>query len=94
MGNVKFRSRFMGAGTAKDLRIPADSEHVKATKMSTDSKITDIEDAATARWLSGALAPAQRQLQTGPSDEAIERIWARVFEDAAPRSKPASSIAA
>jgi len=61
--------------------------------MSNTSNISGIEDASTARWLSGALAPAQRRSKDGPTAEAIDRIRARVFGDAAPR-KARRSIAA
>jgi hypothetical protein len=44
--------------------------------------ITSIEDASTARWLARALAPARNRVQAEPSDEAIQRIRARVFGEA------------
>jgi len=93
LGAVKDTREFPGAGTVKDLGIAADSEIVKATTMSNANNINEIEDASTARWLSGALAPAQRRAKDGPTAEAIDRIRARVFGDAAPR-KARRSIAA
>lgn len=50
----------------------------------TPAAITNIEDASTARWLAKTLAPARNRVQAEPSEEAIERIRARVF-GAAPR---------
>jgi hypothetical protein len=77
----------------KDSRPAADSETVKATTMSTNAKISDIEDASTSRWLATTLAPAQRRVKEGPSAEAIDRIRARVFGEA-PARKATRSIAA
>lgn len=50
----------------------------------TPAAVTSIEDASTARWLSKTLAPARNRVQAEPSEEAIERIRARVF-GAAPK---------
>lgn len=75
--------------------IPADAETVKATNMPDESasNVTTIEDATTARWLSKALAPARAEAASGPSAEAVDRIRARVFGEAAPR-RAARKIAA
>jgi hypothetical protein len=43
------------------------------------ANITSIEDAATVRWLARVLAPARNRLAGEPSDEALERVRARVF---------------
>ena len=59
----------------------------------TAATITDIEDAAAARWLSKKLEPARAQVQATPTDDAVDRIRARVFGDAAAR-KTSRSIAA
>jgi hypothetical protein len=55
--------------------------------------ITDIEDAATVRWLANALAPARAEARHEPTDEAIDRMRARVFGKAA-RPKHRQRIAA
>jgi hypothetical protein len=57
---------------------------MKATTMTdeTPTAITNIEDAATARWLARTLAPTRALVQAGPSDEALGRIRARVFGEA------------
>ncbi len=59
----------------------------------TAAQVTDIQDAATARWLSKQLEPARADVQALPSGEAVDRIRARVFGDAATR-KTSRSIAA
>lgn len=41
--------------------------------------VTNIEDAAAARWLGRVLAPARTHNADGPSDEAIDRIRLRVM---------------
>ena len=41
--------------------------------------ITDIEDAATVRWLARALAPARAASHREPTDAAIDRMRARIF---------------
>ncbi len=61
--------------------------------MSDANRINEIEDAATARWLAATLTPAKRRISQRPTDEAIDRIRARVFGDAAAR-KVTRSIAA
>ncbi len=48
----------------------------------TPAAITNIEDAATARWLAVTLAPARALVQAEPSEQALDRIRARVFGDA------------
>ncbi|MGH7621557.1 MAG: hypothetical protein ACREMU_04390 [Gemmatimonadaceae bacterium] len=55
--------------------------------------ITDIEDAATVRWLARALAPARADARRSPTDEAIDRMRARVF-GAQERPKHRQRIAA
>lgn len=57
------------------------------------AKITDIEDAATAKWLAKTLEPARAEAGARPDVDAVERIRARVFGDALPR-KASRSIAA
>ena len=47
--------------------------------------ITDIEDAATVRWLARTLAAARADARRLPSDEAVDRIRTRVFGDATAR---------
>jgi len=59
----------------------------------TAATVTDIEDAATARWLDRTLQPARARLQRVPDTSAIERIRARVLGEAAAR-RAARSIAA
>ncbi len=59
----------------------------------TQAGITEIEDAATARWLTKALATARDEAQDGPTEEAVDRIRARVLGDTAVR-KVARRIAA
>jgi hypothetical protein len=44
--------------------------------------ITNFEDAATVRWLVRVLAPARNRVASGPTDEALERIRARIFGEA------------
>jgi hypothetical protein len=84
-----------GAGTVKDLRVSADSETVKAMNMTTKpaDNITDIEDAAAAKWLAKLLEPARARAKAAPDAEAVGRIRARVFGDALPR-KASRRIAA
>ncbi len=48
----------------------------------TPAAVTSIEDAAIARWLARTLAPARARVQAEPSDEALDRIRARVFGQA------------
>lgn len=89
------RAPNLGAGTVKDLRVSADSETMRVTDMTTrgTANIDSIEDAKTARWLSQTLAPARAGIKAAPTDDAIARIRARVFGDAAVR-KTQRSIAA
>ena len=50
----------------------------------TPAIITDIEAATTARWLVKALAPARAEAARVPSEEAVDRMRARIFgEDTA-----------
>jgi hypothetical protein len=53
----------------------------------TAAAITSIEDASTARWLTQTLAPARDRVQAEPSDEALERIRARVFGEAPKKAR-------
>ncbi len=57
----------------------------------TPAAITSIEDASAARWLASALEPARARGATEPTDEAIERIRARVFGE---RPRRAGTLAA
>jgi len=59
----------------------------------TAHNVTGIEPAATARWLARALEPARRDVRTGPTAEAVDRIRARVFGEAL-SAKPPRRIAA
>jgi hypothetical protein len=59
----------------------------------TAANVTTIEDATAARWLAKTLAPARADVAAGPSAEAVDRIRARVFGEAAPR-RAARKIAA
>lgn len=49
--------------------------------------ISDFEDAATARWLSAKLEPARKAAHDVPSAEAVARMRARIFGEAAPEKK-------
>jgi hypothetical protein len=62
------------------------TEHTPAT-------VSDIEDAATARWLTRTLGPARAAVMRAPTAEAVDRIRARVLGEAAPR-KHTRSLAA
>jgi hypothetical protein len=53
----------------------------------TTATITDIQDAATARWLTTTLAPARSRSQAAPSAEAVERMRLRIFGAPARKSK-------
>jgi hypothetical protein len=77
----------MGAGTATDPLPAADAEIGMKAKMNTrqPAAITDIEDAATVRWLANTLAPARAEARRLPSEEALDRIRTRVFGDTATR---------
>jgi hypothetical protein len=55
--------------------------------------ITDIEDAATVRWLARTLAPARAEARYTPTDDAIDRMRTRVFGKPA-RPKQRQRIAA
>ncbi|HYM14421.1 MAG TPA: hypothetical protein VEZ14_02555 [Dehalococcoidia bacterium] len=54
--------------------------------------VTDIEDAASARWLAKLLAPARARIQAAPDADAIARIRERVLGERAAKARP--SIAA
>jgi hypothetical protein len=41
--------------------------------------ITDIEDAATVRWLARTLAQARAAMRHEPTEDAVERMRARIF---------------
>jgi hypothetical protein len=86
----------MGAGTVKDLGVPADSEIEGLEAMTTKTEsatITSIETATTARWLTRTLAPARARTKDAPTAEAVDRIRARVFGEPAAK-KTERSIAA
>jgi hypothetical protein len=55
--------------------------------------ITDIEDAATVRWLANTLAPARAEARHEPTEDAIDRMRTRVF-GAAARPRHRQGIAA
>lgn len=59
----------------------------------TESRITDIETAALARWLRRTLSGTRARVGTTPSPEAVDRIRARVFGHEARRDKPRSIAA-
>jgi hypothetical protein len=59
----------------------------------THDNITDIEDAANARWLVGKLTPARVRCQDVPTLEAVDRMRATIFGEEAARRKE-HSIAA
>ena len=77
----------LGADTAKDHGIRADSETVKDTNMLTRpaGNISDIDDAAAVRWLKATLEPARLHVGAAPTAEAVDRIRARIFGESAPR---------
>lgn len=54
--------------------------------------ITDMEDAATARWLTVKLAPARHRTLEGPGAEAVARMRSRILDEAS--QKRAGKIAA
>ena len=49
----------------------------------TPAAITNIQDASTARFVARALAPARDRVLAEPTDEALERIRARIFGERA-----------
>ncbi len=55
--------------------------------------ITNIEDAAAARWLTRTLKPARVHILGTPTDEAIARMRLRIFGEV-PARKPRKIIAA
>jgi hypothetical protein len=59
----------------------------------THENITDIEDAANARWLAAKLTPARARSQDVPTLEAVDRMRAAIFGEAAPRRKERSIAA-
>ncbi len=59
----------------------------------TGANISTIEDAATSKWLTTALADARERMAQVPTDEALDRIRMRVFGETSPR-KQRRSIAA
>ena len=63
------------------------------TTQAATATVTDIQDAATSRWLSRLLAPARARVQAAPDAEALARIRARVLGGDAPR-RERPSIAA
>jgi hypothetical protein len=50
-----------------------------------EGNISDIDDAATVRWLRAKLEPARNHVGAAPTTEAVDRIRARIFGEAAPR---------
>ncbi|MHB8377063.1 MAG: hypothetical protein ACYDEB_08925 [Dehalococcoidia bacterium] len=56
--------------------------------------ITDIEDAATVRWLARALGRARAEAHRPVSDDALDRMRAQVFGDAPRRKIERQRIAA
>jgi hypothetical protein len=44
--------------------------------------ISNIEDAATVRWLARVLKPARNRVANEPTDAALERIRMRIFGEA------------
>ena len=83
----------------KDLGVPADSEIVKAeamtdtTKTATTATVHSIEAASTARWLANALAPARARAKQAPTENAIDRIRARVFGETGAKKRERSIAA-
>ncbi|MEX2246235.1 MAG: hypothetical protein WEC75_06070 [Dehalococcoidia bacterium] len=55
------------------------------TEKPATAAVTDIEDAATEKWLARTLAQARAHIKTTPSQEAVDRVRARVLGEAAPR---------
>jgi hypothetical protein len=51
------------------------------------ASISSIEDAAMARWLTRTLAPTRARVLGEPSEEAIERIRARLFGEAPKKTR-------
>ena len=74
-----------------DLRDRADSDgkDKSMTTITTEAleNITTIEDASNARWLAAKLVLARVRAKEAPSEEALERIRARVFGIGAPRKR-------
>ena len=60
---------------------------------SPEPNISDFDDAASARWLRLKLEPARRAVASAPTAEAVDRIRARVFGEAAPRRRHRSIAA-
>lgn len=74
----------LGASTATDPPGDADSEGEGLDMMTTPTipvNISDIEDTATADWLTQALAPARRRGQEMPTVDAVARMRARIFAE-------------
>lgn len=60
------------------------------TTTTAPENVTTFEDAANSRWLAERLAPARDRIQAAPTDDAIERIRARlgrIVGDGAARKK-------
>ena len=89
------RAAKLGADTAKEFGSRADSEIVKDDDMVTspEPNISDFDDAAATRWLRLKLEPARRAVASAPTAEAVDRIRARVFGEAAPRRRHRSIAA-
>ncbi|HEX5479281.1 MAG TPA: hypothetical protein VFY79_06125 [Dehalococcoidia bacterium] len=60
--------------------------------MKQPATITDIEDAATVRWLARSLATARAEARRHPSAAAIDRMRVRVFGERT--HKPRERVAA
>ena len=51
------------------------------------AEITEIEPAATEKWLTRTLAPARARVKDAPSVEAVARVRARVLSEATPTKR-------
>ncbi len=57
------------------------------TTTKTHDNVSAIEDGSNSRWLAATLLPARARVHAVPTEEAVERIRARVFGEAATRKK-------
>ena len=55
--------------------------------------VTTFEDASNSRWLAVKLAAARASVKAAPTEDAVERIRARVFGEGAARKKQRSIAA-
>lgn len=86
----------IGVQTRSKIRAIRPSLRLKGHEMMTTQRsatVTDIQDAAAARWLAKLLAPARARVQAEPDADAIARIRDRVLGESAP-GKARPSIAA